>query len=153
PSYRDFPHHERGAHQQYHITQMHRAYLGGLRLMTALAIHNRGLEYGVGWGTCSPEGNPTGETTSELDVVRAHAEAMRELADLNRDWMQIAYTPEQARAIIRQNKLAVVLGVEVPGLGATDDVAGQVKELDELGIRQVVIVHGMDNDLGGTALF
>ena len=32
-------------------------------------------------------------------------------------WMQIAYSADEARAIIKANKLAVVLGVEVDSLG------------------------------------
>lgn len=155
PTFRDFPDFRRGAHEQYHITQIHRAYLAGLRLLTALAVHNRGLEYGTGWVTCGPGGSPTVDTTADFDVVRAHVEAMRELADLNADWMQIAYTPDDARKIIRANKLAVVLGVEVAQLGEDKDgtVADQVERLDALGVRQVVVVHGMDNLLAGTALF
>ncbi len=155
PSFHDFPNHRLGAHQQYHITQIHRAYLGGLRLMTAMAVHNQGLEYGMGWVTCSSRGLPTVDTTADLDVVRAQVQAMRELAALNKDWMQIAYTPEQARKIISGNRLAVVLGVEVDQLGQVDgrSVEAQVKELDDLGIRQVIPVHAMDNMLGGTAVF
>jgi len=177
PDYGDFPERRHGAHQEYHITQIHRAYLGGLRLMSALALQNEGLEYGVGWVRCGENGEPTVDTAPDMRVIRAHVAAMKELAELNKEWMGIAYSPEDARALIAQNKLAVVLGVEVPRLGQlTDDddkphhrkpgascegeldgcaesVEEQVKELDDLGIRQVALVHGMDNDLGGTAVF
>ncbi|AKU99177.1 Sphingolipid ceramide N-deacylase [Labilithrix luteola] len=155
PSFRDFPSFRSGAHQQYHVTQIHRAYLGGLRLVSALAVHNRGLEYGMGYVVCGSDGKPTVDTTADLDVVRAHVQVMRELETLNSDWMKIAYTPEDAREIIGQNKLAVVLGVEVAQLGQdlSQSVAKQVDELAGLGIRQVVLVHGMDNLLAGTALF
>ena len=155
PEFTNMPDFRAGAHEQYHISAIHRAYLGGLRLMSALAIHNRGLEYGVGWVRCGDEGNPTVDTTPDWTVIRAHVQAMRQLADMNSDWMQIAYTPDDARRIIRSNKLAVVLGVEVPELGLDDDgsPAEQVGNLAALGIRQVILVHGMDNLLGGTAVF
>ena len=32
-------------------------------------------------------------------------------------WLQIVYSPEEARQIIGDNKLAVILGVEVDSLG------------------------------------
>ncbi|HWA72790.1 MAG TPA: membrane dipeptidase [Polyangiaceae bacterium] len=153
PTFADFPHHQRGAHFKYHITQIHRAYLGGLRLMSALAVHNSGLEYGAGWVTCSKGGSPTVETTTDKRVILAHVKAMQGLAELNKEWLEIAYTPAQARRIIRENKLAVVLGVEVPQLGLDADVRREIEELYAIGIRQTNVVHGMDNDLGGTALF
>jgi len=153
PGFTEFPSRLRGSHHQQHITQLYRAYLGGLRLMTALALQNEGLEYGSGWVICSDDGDPTVDTSSDMAVIRAHVEVMRELAEMNSDWMQIAYTPEDAREIIQHNKLAVVLGVEVPRLGESDKVEQQVTELDQLGIRQVVVVHGMKNELGGTAVF
>ncbi len=155
PEFKDTPDFRAGAHEQYHISAIHRAYLGGLRLMSAMAIHNRGLEYGVGWVRCGENGNPTVDTTPDWTVIRAHVQAMRQLADLNSDWMQIAYTPNEARRIIQKNKLAVVLGVEVPELGLDGDggPAEQVGNLEALGVRQVIVVHGMDNLLGGTAVF
>jgi microsomal dipeptidase-like Zn-dependent dipeptidase len=155
PKFTDAPDFRAGAHEQYHVSAIHRAYLGGLRLMSALAIHNRGLEYGVGWVRCGEDGKPTVDTTSDWTVIRAHVQAMRQLADLNSDWMQIAYSPADARRIIQSNKLAIVLGVEVPELGLDDDgsPAEQVGNLEALGIRQVILVHGMDNLLGGTAVF
>lgn len=155
PTFVDFPDFRSGSHEQYHITQIHRAYLGGLRLISALALHNEGLEYGMGWVRCGPDGTPTVDTTSDWTLVRAHARAMKQLAQLNKDWMEIAYSPADARRIIGQNKLAVVLGVEVPRLGEQADGSPeeQVRELHRLGIRQVIMVHGMDNALGGTAIF
>jgi len=159
PTYRNYPDHTHGAHQVHHITQIYREYLGGLRLMSALALQNQGLEYGMGWVICGDQSNPTVDTTPDRVVLRAHVEAMRQLAELNHDWMEIAYTPADARRIIGQNKLAIVLGVELPQLARGDDSPDhswgteQVDELYALGIRQVVVVHGMDNDLAGAAVF
>jgi len=57
-----------------HVTQIHRAWRGGLRLMSALAVHNRGLEF-----LMSPvvDGRTT---TSERVVLEAQVCGMRELA-------------------------------------------------------------------------
>jgi microsomal dipeptidase-like Zn-dependent dipeptidase len=155
PSFLDFPNFRSGAHQQHHITQIYRAYLGGMRVMSALALQNRGLDYGMGWTSCCSTGRACVDTSSDLDVVRAHVQVMRELAALNARWMEIAYTPSQARAIVRDNKLAVILGVEVPQLGQPSDgsVADQVQALVALGIRQITPIHALDNALGGAAVF
>jgi microsomal dipeptidase-like Zn-dependent dipeptidase len=158
PTFADFPSHRSGTHLQYHVTQLHRAYLGGLRLLSALALQDEGLEYGVGWVTCGSNGAPTVDTTIDIAVVRAHVEAMRELAAKNAEWMELVYSPEQARRAIRANKLAVVLGVEVPRIDQIDyehqqDLGLVAEELAALGVRQVVVVHGMDNDLASSALF
>jgi microsomal dipeptidase-like Zn-dependent dipeptidase len=171
PTFADFPDFRRGAHEQHHITQIHRAYLGGLRLMSALAVHNPAGEYGAGWVRCSDgkhatlggkdlkqdkptrPGSPTVDVTDDWAVIRAHVRAMRQLAQLNHDWMEIAYSPADARNIIRANKLAVVLGVEVPRLGDDEvSVEEQVRELEDLGVRQVVPIHALDNRLGGAAI-
>jgi microsomal dipeptidase-like Zn-dependent dipeptidase len=142
----------KGLHQQHHITQIRRSYEGGLRLMSALINHNQQLEM-----LMSPDrdGRAEGGMTPEIDLIRAHACATRALARLNADWMEIALTPEDAERIIRSNKLAVVLGVEVPdlgrlGVGSPDD---EVEALHALGIRQVTVLHGADNALGGSAIF
>lgn len=119
--------------------------------MSSLAVHNPGLEYGMGWLTCGRDGRAHARTTPDLAVVEAHVEVMRELAAHTSDWMEIAYTPSEAREIIGKNKLAVVLGIEVPQLGRPEDgsVADQIERLARLGIRQVTPIHALDNALGG----
>lgn len=85
--------------------------------------------------------------------------------------MQIAYAPDDATRIIGQNKLAVILGVEVDSLGnwrRAEDLAQQAggdadqarvliaAELDwlyGLGIRQITPIHLATNAFGGTAIY
>ena len=43
--FRDWPSFTAGAHQQMHITEIHRNYEGGLRLLVGLATDNWGAEY------------------------------------------------------------------------------------------------------------
>ena len=42
---------------------------------------------------------------------------MRQAGGPGKGWLQIAYSAEEARQIIGENKLAVILGVEVDSLG------------------------------------
>jgi microsomal dipeptidase-like Zn-dependent dipeptidase len=149
PQFSYYPGFLSGAHQQMHVTQIHRAWQGGLRLMVAVAVHNEGVEY-----LASPPGDAP--PTPEREVLDAQVCGMRRLAALNAEWMQIAYTPEEARDIIHAGKLAVVLGVEFDRLGelagfaAMDD---EIQYLWDLGVRQVTPIHGIDNRLGGAAVF
>lgn len=154
PEFRDFPSFLSGAHQQMHITQIRRNYDGGLRLLVAIATHNRGAEYLASRLNAQKSIDPP---TEDCKVVEAVVCGMRELARLNSDWMEIAYSPDEARRIIRHNKLAVVLGIEVDELGkfdgsGTGTAKDEVKALWELGIRAVIPIHGVDNRLGGAAL-
>ena len=144
----DYPTFLSGAHQQMHITQLHRAWQGGLRLMAAVAVHNRGVEYLVS----SPRDAPP---SSDREALEAQVCAMRQLAAHNVEWMQIAYDPQEARGIIRSGRLAVVLGAELDELGdlGLPSLDDEVQYLWDLGIRQVTPVHGMDNRLGGAAVF
>ena len=86
-------------------------------------------------------------------------------------WLQIAYSPEEARDIIANNRLAMILGVEVDSLGnwrrfedlhliASQDpdaprrlIAQLLDELHALGIRQITPVHMTNNAFGGTAIY
>ena len=150
PSFRSFPHFRSGAHQQMHVTQIHRAWMGGLRLMVAIAVHNQGVEF----LTAKLEGNRV-DLSTERQVLDAQVCGMRQMAGMNADWMEIAYSPAQAREIISRGKLAVILGIEMDLLGELTgrDLHGEVEYLWKLGIRQVTPVHAIDNRLGGAAIF
>lgn len=124
-------------HQQSHISEIRRAYEGGLRLMSSLAVSSATFEYAMGkpyerpgrgpgldfFGAPRNDDGGDGQSvnvidvTSDKDVLEAHAVAVRQLAAANSDWMQVVYSPEEAYEAIRANKLAVVLGTEVDTLG------------------------------------
>jgi len=101
-------------HQQAYIDWLYRAYQGGLRLVTCLAVNNELL---------ATKSNPRlpPDDRSAIQAQIAAMKAMTEFIDgqsggPGSGWLQIAYTPEDARRIIGENKLAVVLGVEVDSL-------------------------------------
>ena len=102
-------------HQQAYVDWIYRAYQGGLRLITCLAVNNEML------GTHS---NPKLPTDDKSAIERQVIGMKQMIVDLDRQaggpgqsWMQIAYSAEEARAIVKANKLAIVLGVEVDSLG------------------------------------
>jgi hypothetical protein len=67
----------------------------------------------------------------------------------NSDWMGIATSAAQARALVAGNKLAVILSVEMDWLSP----AQTLQLVTDYGVRQVIPVHPINNDVGGTALY
>jgi microsomal dipeptidase-like Zn-dependent dipeptidase len=172
PSFRGWPFAGTIAHQQMHRDWLRRAYQGGLRLMSGLAVNNRLLAWLM-------EGR---RESWDDETVRAQLLAMRAFARApeNRGWMEIAYSADDARRIAgAEDKLAIVLGVEVDQielmishdplvLGQLENEAGRylagespsaprlaalAQTLHELGVRQVTPVHLADNAFGGAALY
>ena len=77
-------------------------------------------------------------------------------------FLRIVTSPDEARRVINDGKLAMVLGIEISELAdcGTDDgealcdeeqIDAGLDELYDLGIRTVFPVHKFDNALGGTA--
>jgi microsomal dipeptidase-like Zn-dependent dipeptidase len=156
-------------HQQAYVDWIYRAYQGGLRLITCLAVNNELL------GTRSDPKLPT----DDKSAIERQITAMKQMiVDLDRQaggpgqsWMQIACTADEARAIIKANKLAIVLGMEVDSLGnwrrledlqeacgadldrARELIGAELDWLIGLGIRQITPIHLTDNAFGGTAVY
>ena len=156
-------------HQQAYVDWIYRAYQGGLRLITCLAVNNELL------GTRT---NPTLPTDDRSAIERQTIAMKRMVIDLDQQaggpgqgWLQIAYSADDARAIIKADKLAVVLGVEVDSLGnwrrledlqaecgddldrARQIIGAELDWLHGLGIRQITPIHLTDNAFGGTAVY
>ncbi len=156
-------------HQQAYIDWLYRAYQGGLRLVTCLAVNNELLAIKT-----SPNLPHDDKNAIEVQIA-----AMKEMAAFietqsggpGKGWLQIATSPEEARKIIGENHLAIILGIEVDSLGnwhnfdELDKVShGDIKQarqlisneldwLHGLGVRQVTPIHLTNNAFGGTAIY
>ena len=156
-------------HQQAYIDWLYRAYQGGLRLVTCLAVNNELLAT-----KSNPRLPPDDRSAIEAQVaaMKAMAEFIdKQSGDPGSGWLQIAYTAEEAGRIIGENKLAVVLGVEVDSLGnwrrvedleeaCQGDIAQarlliglELDWLQALGVRQITPIHLTNNAFGGTAIY
>ena len=149
PQFKDFPAWLMGGHQQMHVTMIRRNYEGGLRLMVALVTDN----WGAGFLTGVTQHGQV-PLVSEPDTIRAQIQGLNALAAANGSWMEIAKTPADARRIIRQNKLAIVPGVELDQLGSyyPGEPDREVQFLWDLGVRAVTPVHAVDNAIGSPAI-
>ncbi len=156
-------------HQQAYIDWIYRAYQGGLRLMTCLAVNNELL------ATKSDPALPT----DDRNAIERQVAAMKEMGAWieaqgggpGRGWLQIVYSAEEARQVIGENRLAVLLGVEVDSLGnwrrpedlealsrgdpaeARRVIGAELDWLYGLGVRQITPVHLTNNAFGGTAIY
>ena len=147
PDFQGWPKWYSTAHQQMHITWIRRAYEGGLRLMSALVVHNDLLQNQLG--------PPGGGAALDRTMIENQVAAMRRLVAANSDWMEIALGPAEARRIIAANKLAIVLGAEVDHLGAIgfSTPEAEVDWLRSIGIRQLNPIHLANNSLGGCSIY
>lgn len=139
-------------HQQMWVDWIRRSFDGGLRLMVALAVNNEFLARELG-GVAPYD---------DVTVVEAQLRAMSAFASRHQEWMAVALSPQEARAIIEGGRLAVVLGVEVDSLGnwrresdcSDDDVRRYLQHLhDDLGVRHLFTVHLADNAFAGAAVY
>jgi microsomal dipeptidase-like Zn-dependent dipeptidase len=150
-------------HQQAYHKWMERAYQGGMRLMVMLAVTNEAL--------CRSSKRRLGWSCDDMEAVDRQIAATKELeaaidrmaGGAGKGWFRIAYSPQQARQIIRDGKMAVILGIEVDSLfgckvasqsSCTDAyLRQQIARYYNMGVRHIYPIHGFDNAFGGAALF
>jgi microsomal dipeptidase-like Zn-dependent dipeptidase len=152
PSYSDWPHSQSLLHQQMHVQMIHRAYLAGLRVMIASVTDNQVVEKLFARTGFKLGDNPVRDPDSsrEFDSAVRQIRFIRELVQANSDWMQIVLTPQEARNAIRNNKLAIILGVEMDSL-SVDQI---VRLIEDYGVRSVIPIHLADNPhFGGAAVY
>ena len=162
PTFTGWPVYDTYTHQQTYYTWLERAYLSGLRLVTAQLVEDQPL--------CQIEprrSHSCDETaTIELELERLHA--LQDYVDAQSGgpglgWLRLVYDPGQARRVIAQGKLAVLIGVEASNpfgcseyLDApqctTADVDRGIALYQRLGIRTMFIAHWVDNAFAGAAL-
>jgi hypothetical protein len=135
-----------------------RAWLGGLRLMVMSINENRVL--------CELQANRQ-TNCDEMDTVRRGFKAIHELQDYvdaqaggpGKGFFQIVKDPYEARRVINEGKMAVVLEIEVSepfgcrgwGRPTCDraQVDRQIDEMHSLGVRSMLLLNKFDNPLTG----
>eukprot|EP01130_Rhizamoeba_saxonica_P000383 TRINITY_DN1034_c0_g1_i1.p1 TRINITY_DN1034_c0_g1~~TRINITY_DN1034_c0_g1_i1.p1 ORF type:complete len:515 (-),score=107.21 TRINITY_DN1034_c0_g1_i1:15-1559(-) len=75
-----------------------------------------------------------------------------------RDWVDIATSPQELRDIVGKGKLAVVLAIEISDLFSIEGCKAnctweqQLDKYYDWGVRSIQIVHELNNQFGGAAL-
>lgn len=140
-------------HQQMYSSWLKKAYTGGLRVMVALTVNNVLLAE-------LAKGNPPYDDKSVSDAQTLEMIRMAELP-ANRTWMEIARSPDDLRRIVEEDKLAVILGVEIDQIGnwgtknqpTENEITTEIQRLYDQGIRYIFPVHLVDNVFGGAAVY
>ncbi len=147
-------------HQQMWIDWIHRTYEGGLRVMVALAVNNATLAASV-MGPSDRNGDDVSSANIQIEQIQAMVE--------RNDFMEIALSPQDLRRIVSEDKLAIILGLEIDNIGnfhlfpnldpnVVNDLSRtlirvELERLHAQGIRYLFPVHVLDNPFGGTAIY
>ena len=166
PDFPWWPNHQQMSHMGYYYKWIERAYLSGLRLMVTDLVENEVLCNVQ--KTVNPASWINPNNCNTMASIRLQAQRMHEMQDYidaqaggrGKGFFQIVTSPEQARAVIANGQMAVLMGVEASetfncGLKdscSTATIETQLNELYNLGIRTIFPTHKFDNQLGGSAV-
>ncbi len=163
PTFKDWPAPDSLTHEGTYYKWMERSWRAGQRILVNLLVENNKLceIYPLKRNSCD-----------DMDSIRLQANDMRALERYvdaqnggpGKGWYRIVTTPEQARTVINQGKLAVVMGIEtsvpfgctqklgVPDLTCTEaSIDRQLDEVRTMGVSQMELVNKFDNALAGVA--
>ncbi len=162
PTLPGWPRYDSLTHEGTYWKGIERAWRAGLRIMVADLVENRAL-CELYW----LEKNPCGD----MDSVRLQARALYDLQDYidaqfkgpGKGFFRIVKSPAEARAVIQDGKLAVIIGVETSQpfdclyqdgveICSLEQIDRGLQEWWDLGVRSMFPVHKFDNAFGGTAM-
>lgn len=157
PAFSTWPRANTRVHQQMYVDWLYRAYRYGLRLVVVTPTNSQAI--------C--ELVHSTRSCDDMDVVQAYVAALRELETWTKEneggWLEVALSSAEAERIIRDNRLAVVIGMEVDtpfGCGTTEghtcSVAEMLAKLDAyaaMGVREIIPIHLVDDGFGGAAVY
>lgn len=159
PSFNDWPRNNSLQHHQSYYRWLERAHLSGMKILVNHLVHNEVL--------CAI--NPQKQNDCDpMEAILLQIQRMYEMQDYidaqhggpGEGWFQIVTSPGQAREVIGDGKLAVVLGIEMSKVFRCGEFQGVaectreeiVERLDkmyQLGVRNIFPVHKFDNAFGG----
>jgi hypothetical protein len=162
PTFHDWPGPARLSYEGTYYTGLRRAWLAGVRIIVTDLVDNEAL-----CTIMTMKRNPCNDMAS-VHIQARDAYALQNYVDAQsggpgKGWFRVVKNPFQARRVINQGKIAVVLGIEVSrifGCGEHNGVSecdkSQVNRgLDEvrrLGVSSFYPVHKFDNAFGGTKM-
>jgi microsomal dipeptidase-like Zn-dependent dipeptidase len=159
PTFEGWPAPASQTHEQTYYRWIERAYLGGVRIMVNDLVENVALceVYPLKHNSCD-----------DMDSIRLQYRRIHELEEFidaraggtGQGWFRIVRDPFEARRVINEGKMAVVLGIETSeifGCGGSaqlprcsrEQIVAGLDEIEEMGVASVFPIHKFDNALGG----
>lgn len=171
PTFVDWPGIRKLTHQATYYRWLERTYRTGLRLLVTYGTNIKGL--------CQLGANASGHPDADCEdhsislKQNNYIYQMQDYIDAQaggpgKGWFRIVMSPGEAREVINDGNMAVVLGLEASQLfdcGVTmlpdgtemrhcdkDSFDAKLQGAYDLGVRQLVPVHDINNAFGGTGL-
>ena len=159
PTFKDWPAPASMTHEQTYYRWIERAYLGGVRIMVNDLVENVALcdVYPIKHNSCD-----------DMTSIRLQYRRIQELEDFidersggpGQGWFRIVRDPFEARRVVNEGKMAVVLGIETSeifGCGGSetaprcnrDQIEAGLDEIQRMGVASFFPIHKFDNALGG----
>jgi microsomal dipeptidase-like Zn-dependent dipeptidase len=143
------------SHQKVYQDWLFWAVQGGMRLMVMMAVESPPLCPLIGNNGCPDEMTSINWQIDGAYAMQQHID--QQFGGDGRGWYRIVTTPAQARQVIQQGKLAVVLGVETAHLFNCQSEPcsweGPLQSLWARGVRHFFPIHHADNAFGGPSYF
>ena len=160
PYFKEWPVWNDITHQKMWVDWIKRAYDGGLRVMVALAVNNKTLADIIQGGNLGPPTPPwlSGASTDDKSSADTQIQLTKDFVARHDTFMQVALSSDDLHTIVSNNKLAVILGLEIDKIGnfngpSNSDISAEIQRLYDEGVRYVFPVHVIDNAFGGTAAY
>jgi hypothetical protein len=163
PTFKDWPAPHSLTHEGTYYKWMERSWRGGLRIFVNLLVENGKLcqVYPLKHNSCD---DMTSIRLQARDMHRLERYVDAQYGGPGKGWYRIVTDPFQARRVINQGKLAVVMGIETSVLfGCTmkadlpdpsctaASIDRQLSEVRRMGVSQMELVNKFDNALSGVA--
>jgi hypothetical protein len=163
PTFKDWPAPHSLTHEGTYYKWMERAWKGGLRVFTNLLVENGKLcqVYPLKRNSCD---DMTSIRLQARDMHKLERYVDAQYGGPGRGWYRIVTNPYQARRVVNQGKLAVVMGIEtsvlfgctmkadVPDPSCTkESIDRQLTQVRRMGVSQMELVNKFDNALSGVA--
>jgi microsomal dipeptidase-like Zn-dependent dipeptidase len=161
PTFRDWPDNESYTHENDYYRWLERTYRSGMRLVVNLSVDNSALCFVNPYKKYScNEMQAVDRQIHDIYALQRYVDA--QYGGPGKGWFRIVRNPFQARRVINDGKLAVVMGIEVSepfNCGIRNDVPQCTnKSIDRdfnkyygLGVRQMELANKFDNALSGVA--
>lgn len=165
PTFTDWPTRETITHNVTYYKWIERAYQGGLRFMNVSLTTNSVIcdMYKGLIGTLDPSyRSESCNDMDNLDIGIARVKGLQDYVDAQsggpgKGWFRVVYSPQEARDVINQGKMAAIIGLENSNLFNCVDtnplctkeyIARKVDEYYKKGVRTMFTIHKFDNAFG-----